>query len=368
MTKTLIQILAFTSSLAVAGPSEDVQALFTPHFDADSPGCSVSVLHDGQVAYEGGFGSSRLPGPGEGKDVVRAMGPQTRVRMASVTKPVLAAGLLHLRENLPAGQKDLLERTLADVYPRELAGTVFAGITVKQLLEHTSTLVREPPEDVPSEPALALWMKKAGATLLLPGHQPGGHWEYSNLGFMLAADILSKLSGLRWTVYLKRYFFDPLGMADTSVEDPLPLQKAGQVAEGYAADGAGFVFEPVSRLRRVLLGSGGLISTAQDMSRFNAAVEEGKILSNASWSLAFTASAASVADQYPYGLGWALGSDKVSHNGGGFGSSTRIEVSRSSACRLSVATLCNLNREDFPAFDDADVARSIRKIYCGSRP
>ncbi len=362
MNKYAVLLAVFVASLSAADTGQDIEALFTPHFDSTTPGCSVSVRHDGKVVYEKGFGLAVLPTRGE---AAQTNEPTTRVRMASVTKPVLAVGILHLRDQfLLQSKKDPLTRTLAEIYPTELGESPFAKMTVSELLNHTSTLVREPPPNVPAERALAYWMERSGTASILTGKAIGGHWEYSNLGYMLAGDILSRLSGTYWPLYLKMHLFDPLGMKDTSVEDPIPLQNDGKMAKGYDLVGSFFVWDQVEKTRRILMGSGGMISTAQDMSRFAEAVEQGAVLSKAGWQLAFTPSAASQAIHFSYGLGWTVGSDRVSHNGGGYGSSTRLEVGTKADCLYSVALLCNLNSDDFPRFDDVAVIETIRKLYC----
>jgi len=53
-----------------------------------------------------------------------------------------------------------------------------------------------------------------GVPLAFP---PGERWQYSNLGYFVLAEIISKASGKPWPEFLDERVFRPLGMSSTQV-------------------------------------------------------------------------------------------------------------------------------------------------------
>lgn len=132
--------------------------------------------------------------------------------LASITKPIVATAVLQLVEN---GLLDLAQPV--GRYLPELAHGDHTRITTWHLLTHTSgireidwatTLRQRPMPAVSFDAACSL-------PLLFV---PGSRFEYSTLSFYVLAELITRLSGMRYPQYLMERIFAPLGMHDTSFE------------------------------------------------------------------------------------------------------------------------------------------------------
>ncbi|MBL8643987.1 MAG: beta-lactamase family protein [Rhodospirillaceae bacterium] len=145
-----------------------------------------------------------------------AMQPGARVQIGSVTKPLLAAGVLRL---VTQGRL-ALEAPLASVLPDVVIGNPWAdtdAVRVRHLLEHTSGL-----EDA------RLWqvfsLKPEPDTPLRGGipsrlnvrTRPGAVFSYSNTGYHLLGMVIEAVTGTRYERYLDTDLLSPLGMTDST--------------------------------------------------------------------------------------------------------------------------------------------------------
>lgn len=229
----------------------------------------------------------------------RAAGvPMTRdtvFRLASLTKPILAAAALVHVERGTVGLDDPVARWLPELAePRVLrdpAGpldeTVPAvrPITVRHLLSFTGGLgmlsdfsaplmaelfgaLHQGPADPLGTPPPDEWL--ATAARLPLAHQPGEGWTY-NTGADLLGVLLARATGGTLGEVLRDAVLDPLGMADTAFRATAAMRpRLGDAVmstpDGLAivdpADGA-FVPPPAFES-----GAGGLLSTLDDLLRF----------------------------------------------------------------------------------------------------
>jgi CubicO group peptidase (beta-lactamase class C family) len=174
---------------------------------------------------------------GETETVGVGCEPETRFRLASITKPFtafLALQLLDLEE--PSG-----------VWP--------ADVRVRHLLSHTSgydgengDLARFGDGDDALDSAL---VELPAIRRWLPVEQA---WSYANAGFWLAGALCARRAGSTYEDALEARVLRPLGLESTSFGEPEVPGTGPDAAEG-----------PYPRARRP---SGGLVSTAADVVRF----------------------------------------------------------------------------------------------------
>jgi CubicO group peptidase (beta-lactamase class C family) len=248
-------------------------------------GIYALIARHGRIGYERTFGWM---------DVERHQ-PMRRdaiFRIYSMTKPVVAVGILRLVED----GKLALDDPVSKYIPAFGQVKVFAGgsadapvlrdpgspVTVRQLLTHTSGLgygLTTGPVDTIFTRAR---LYDAGRTLeqfsdslaripLL--FSPGTGWSYSS-GIDVAGRVIEVASGQTLDRYLEEQIFRPLGMTSTGFRkrpDMLPriatLYSRGADGRLQASRGGGLqaMYEPEARF---LWGSGGLLSTPDDYLRF----------------------------------------------------------------------------------------------------
>ena len=228
----------------------------------------------------------------------------TPFRIASMTKPIIAAATMMLAEDdlidleepvtkvLPelAGQRVLarpdapLDETVVPVRPVTVEDLLtftngFGIITVDQQINPDYPIVRawsehelamaEPDPRTPHDPDE--WIRRFGTLPLI--HQPGEKWMY-NGGTLILGVLLARVSGRPLGDLLRERLFEPLGMRDTGFW--LPAERAAELPGYYMTDfSTGKMAErdttPPEQWSAPPVfpsGSGGLVSTADDYLAF----------------------------------------------------------------------------------------------------
>ena len=162
-------------------------------------------------------------------DSATPMRPDTLFRIASMTKPITATGIMILVDEGKLSIDDPVEKHLPEFRGQMLVAGRSKDMTtlkkparpisVRDLLTHTSGLPGMPP------PGLAELYGKRNHTLaeaVLAYSQrplefePGSKWSYCNTGIDTLGRIIEVLSGQSYEAFLKQRIFDPLGMSDTT--------------------------------------------------------------------------------------------------------------------------------------------------------
>jgi len=239
---------------------------------------AASQVADGTVPWvtvgvAGAAGLIRLEsyGPTDGERV----GVDARCLLASVTKPMVAAAVLH---EVEAGRIDL--GTPLSAWWPPLASTDLRPFSAWHVLTHTTGL-----GDVDIETLL----RRGGdrAELLrqaMAGPQataPGSTFSYASTTFDLLVEAVAARLGRPFDDVLRANVLDPLGMAGTSFEASAQDHPNAPVRvdlPGLAGVPPALLLAGWSRLR---LAGGGLWSTADDVLRFGRAMLRGGELDGA---------------------------------------------------------------------------------------
>lgn len=249
-----------------------------------------------------------------------------------------------------------------DAVGKHLEGSPQAwdAITVRHLLTHTSGLAREAPGfDVQKVQADSDVIKTAYPVPL--AFAPGERHEYSNLGYFVLAEVISRVGGKPWGEFLTERIFTPLGMAATrvtSLADIVPNR-----ASGYAWRSGRLQNEddwPAVR------PSGAFVSTVLDLAKWEAALSENHVLKDASKEAMWTAVRLNDGRTVPYGFGWQLDdwpADSKAPTGvrmirhGGSMNGFRAGYVRWPGHRLTVIVLTNLTNAPYEGLS-ANIALS----------
>lgn len=195
------------------------------------PGLAAGIVRGGDLAWAAGYGVMALDDP-------RPVTPETRFRIASLTKVFTATAVMKLRQAGHLALSDPARRHLEWFDVRRPAGAGDGLVTVGQLLMHTSGLPRDSrltDFDRLHQPT------RQDAIAALPAQSlqapPGQRYAYSNLGYGVLGEVIAAASGISYAAFLDQEIFTPLGMVDTLVH-PTP---ADDVAWGHGprqADGS----------------------------------------------------------------------------------------------------------------------------------
>lgn len=310
---------------APAGVAAQVDALMAD-YDGAVPGASVLVIHRGDPVVSRAYGLADV-------DNAIAATPATNYRLASVTKQFTAASILLLAEDGRLSLDDPLARWLPSLPPAPGAATLH------QVLTHTSGLL-DYEDYVPG--TAATQVRDADVLRLLEPHDrtlfpPGTGYRYSNSGYALLALVVARASGRSFPAYLRENIFLPLGMEATLArvdEGPIVPHRAF----GHSlVDGAWQRTDqgPTS----AVLGDGGVYSSIDDLAKWDAALQDDRLLSAESRRLAFTPHVATDDPSVHYGYGWRISGDTRWHSGETIG--FRNVIVRWPRRRLTVVVLTN---------------------------
>ncbi|GIF47373.1 D-alanyl-D-alanine carboxypeptidase [Asanoa ferruginea] len=236
-------------------------------------------------------------------------------RIGSMTKPFVATVVLQLVGEHRIALDAPLERYL----PGLVRGNGNDGrrITVRNLLQHTSGLpdylTYLTPQEILSDPYAhhdqneLLGIALAHPRLFKPGAK--GRWSYSNTNYLLAGMLIEKVTGHSYGTEIRRRIVVPLQLGDTEVPgDAVAIPEPHP--RGYARPAPGA--EPIDVTEfnpSVAAGSGDMISSASDMSRFLDALLHGRLLRPAQLAEMTHTKSTGLEDHSAYGLGlftWSL--------------------------------------------------------------
>lgn len=306
------------------------------------PGLSLAIVENGKVILAEGYGSADL-------ELNVPAKAETVYKICSVSKQFIATGIMLLAQENRLGLDDPISKYL-DNTPE-----TWKAITIRQLLTHTSGLVREAPGFDPFKVQSDADLIKTAYPLPLR-FSPGEKWEYSNTAYFALAEIIRKVAGRPWNEYLNEKVFLPSGMITTFTTNT--KETISNRAAGYTGNDKPRKAPDWPALRP----SGAFLSTVLDLAKWDATLYTDKILSESSRDQMWTSVKLNNGTSYPYGFGWQLGELKghkvVYHNGGmpGF----RAAFARLVNDRLTIIILINL--------DDVDVDSIVHGIVAILRP
>lgn len=225
------------------------------------PGVSAAIVHDQERLWSGGFGHADL-------DRGTPATAETLYSICSISKLFTAIAVLR--------ERDLGHLRLDDPVSKHLPWFKLAKplgegeVTIEGILTHASGIMRETDFpywtgafDFPEREAVIARVREQEAL-----YEPERTYQYSNLGFTLAGEVVAAASKTPYADYVTANILKPLGLASTTPEMPAS-ERGRRLAVGYT---------PLDRegKRRPLpffTGDGiapamGFASTVDDLARF----------------------------------------------------------------------------------------------------
>ena len=191
--------------------SKKIDSLFGQWVSDDLPGGAVGISIDGTTVYSNAFGQASL-------EYGVANTNETIFNTGSVSKQFTAMGIVLLEQEGQLSVDDDIRKYLPEI--PEFENT----ITIRHMLHHTSGL-----RSLHAMLELAGWRGDDTRTnedlnrfMTLQqelNFVPGDEYAYCNTGYMLMVNIIEKVSGQKFPIWMKQHIFDPLGMPHTYVED-----------------------------------------------------------------------------------------------------------------------------------------------------
>jgi CubicO group peptidase (beta-lactamase class C family) len=202
----------------------------------NAPGVSIAVVEDGRIVFAKGYGFADVAKK-------RPVTTETLFLAGSVSKPITAIAAIDLveRGKLPLdADVNTLLRTW-QLPASEL--TAKTPVTLRQLFSHSAgTTVHGFPgyartEPVPTTKQILDGAPPANTPPVRVDLAPNTKFRYSGGGTTVAQLALSDTLGESFPSLMRRLVLAPLGMRDSTYENPLPPSKHARAATGYRAAG-----------------------------------------------------------------------------------------------------------------------------------
>lgn len=221
----------------------------------ETPSVSIAIVRDGKIAFTKAYGkaSETLPAT-----------TVLPYQIASNSKQFTAMAMLMLEDEGKLSLDDPVAKYLSGI-------TDGYKITLRQLLSHTSGLQDYWPQDYsfaamakPTTPEgiIDRWAKKP------LDYEPGTKWQYSNTGFVVAGEIIAKVSGMPLMQYFEQRIFKPLGMTSAMSQDDAIGPK---YPVGYGRAALGPVRPEPPAARGWLYAAAELAMTPTDLAKWDIA-------------------------------------------------------------------------------------------------
>jgi len=250
---------------------------------------AVLVAENGKIVYKGAFGLANREW-----NILNTA--DTKFMIGSVSKPLTAVlMLIQVQKGLIS-----LNKTIADYLP-EFKGKPAAGITIKQLLSHTSGMPnydiikdffpRISRKNYTREEYIKVYMDSALA------FQPGTRYFYSSWGYFTLGYIMERVTGKSYSQLMKEDIFDKIGMHNSGAY--FHTQVVPKRATGYDYSLGGFTSSDF-RDQSNTMGTGDLYSTVEDLFLFHLALQNNTLLNKELTKEMFTEGIRPAR----YGYGW----------------------------------------------------------------
>lgn len=300
-------------------------------FAGSQPGGVVMVKRGDEVLLRRAYGLADVENQAP-------MRPEAVFPIASMSKQFTALAVLKLVE---AG-KLKLDQTLSSIDPKLPAA--IGAVRIQQLLTHTSGI-----KNISSiAESRAARRNEATAEALIGFFKdlplefvPGSQFSYSNSNYIMLTRVIELVSGQSYPDFMAQTVFQPLQMQQTRYGDHLAL--IPNRAHGYQHDRSGQLLNAEFISMSQPQGAGGLLSTVDDLAKWDAGLREGKLLKPELLAQAFNKVKLNDGSTQPYGFGWVISEVQgiTSFEHGGFINGFNSQLLRVPERNILVTVLSN---------------------------
>ena len=333
----LLTLLSPGAAVADDGPQAampPVDAIFSGYDHADTPGCALGVIRNGEFIYRRGYGAANL-------EYNIPISAQSIFRIGSTSKQFTAMAIALLAES----GRISLDDSLRSYFP-EFPGWA-DQVTVRQLVQHTSgirdylTLAYLAGKGADEDYYTDAWVLDLLARQEETNFPPGSQYLYSNSGYFLLSHLVKRVTGMSLRDYSRQEIFAPLGMGSTHFHDDhtmiVPL-----LATGYAQNESGYY---ISMTTLDMVGDGGVFTSIDQLLPWDRNFYRNQLGRGDDSLIELMVTPATLSDgtviDYAFGLSVEdyRGLRLISHGGSFVG--YRAELIRFPEQHFSVAVLCN---------------------------
>lgn len=269
-----------------------LDALLTQQVNNQQFSGSVLVAQNGQVILAKGYGEANW-------DTATPNTPNTRFFLGSLTKAFTAMALLILQEQGKLHVEDPLCMYIPNCPPP------WQVLSIHELLTHTSGIPQLDDAQLSGASPTAWIASFANAPLQF---RPGGEFQYCSICYQILAYVVQQVAGMPYSQFVQQAILDPLHMTSSGFDARAyyaqPSGALGYESWQVKAPQDGFLVSPQWSF---LFGSGLLYSTVNDLYRWDQALANDTLVSQATLTKIFTPHVnATLFPGSTYGYGWFI--------------------------------------------------------------
>jgi CubicO group peptidase (beta-lactamase class C family) len=228
------------------------------------PGVSIAVINDYKIEWVKTYGVMD-------KETQEPVTPQTLFQAGSISKPVAAYGALKLAEQ---GKINLDENINTYLRSWKLPDNEFTKekkVALKHLLSHTGGVTvhgflgYSPDLPVPTLLQVLDGTPPANSPPIRVDKAPEKSFRYAGGGYCIMQQALIDIENKPFPQIMQETVLQPLGMSNSTYEQPLPEAKLKMAATGYVPDGS---MTKGKRHTYPEMAAAGLWTTSEDLARF----------------------------------------------------------------------------------------------------
>ncbi len=234
------------------------------------PSASIAVVEHGKIIFTKAYGDARLDPPTPATT-------DMRYAIGSISKQFTATAVLLLEQKGKLSLNDPVSKWLPGL-------TQSSDVTLREVLSHTSGYQDFWPQDyvpplmlkpMPPQKILDMWAKKP------LDFEPGTKWQYSNTNFVIAAQIVEKITGEPFFKFLRREILEPLGLSSAIDFDKGKMTSSD--AKGYTQYGLGPLRPAPEEGEGWMAGAGELAMTPHDLAEWDISLIDQSLLKHKSY-------------------------------------------------------------------------------------
>lgn len=295
MLKLFFVLVLTLLSYLLAGQQleQNVDGIIMTEFkEADAPGGVFLIAKEGKALYSKAFGKANL-------ELGVDLNIESVFQMGSMTKQFTAVGIMMLEQEGKLNVYEPVSKYITD-YPNG------DQITIHHLLTHTSGIkdftkmktISEIAQKQMTPQQMVDFFKNEPIDFM-----PGEKFEYNNSGYVVLGYIIEIVSGKTYEEFLNENIFDRVEMDNSFYATDRKIIK--NRAYGYHQKTDGYVNKTVINFS-VPYASGALMSTVDDMLKWQMAINNNLLLDKEQTQKVFSQYKLNNGELIEYGYGWHL--------------------------------------------------------------
>ena len=309
---------------------ESIDSYLDDKVEENDAGVAILVIKDGVVVYKKGRGMANL-------NSNAPIDSETGFRLGSVSKVFTAVSVMKLYQQQFISLDDSILTYIPELSPE------WQAITIHHLLSHQSGIV-----DFVNDLRIDSWPNGVTNLDIIDyfavnsslEFEPGTRGEYSNTGFVLLAEIVSRVSGMRFADYLDTIIFQPLAMQNSYITDDFSMARDSD-ALNYAQ------FQTQWGQTFYTHGTMGQVSSINDIQLFIEGMLDHQVITSETFDLMvqvhtpelFANSGSDQLGSYGYGIGLSIDNSQAFGHGGGWdGFRTFVSIRMDTNIHVSILT------------------------------